>query len=329
MSLRWAVLIGAAGLVLTACGGDPTRGIAAEPAQAPEATRPPAGRVVEVGRNPEGLVADAATGLVAVAVREPARLVLLDGDDGAVRTAVPLRGTLRHLQLAAPGGPVLVPVEQADELVRVTLPGGGVSPGVRTGRGPHDAAAAANGLVFVADEFGATVTVIDGGRAVATLPGPVQPGGIAAAGNLVGLIDVAASTLIVYDATTRTAAEPVSAGGGPTHLVADLRGRFILTDTRGDALLVFEPGGREPVSSTPLPGRPYGIAHDAERDRVWVTLTDRNELVGFDLASGTPVEVVRVPTVRQPNTVAVDGRTGRVFVAGAAEGVLQLYDPPA
>jgi len=31
--------------------------------------------------------------------------------------------------------------------------------------------------------------------------------------------------------------------------------------------------------------------------------------------------------VRQPNSVAVDARTGRVFVASRADGTLQAFDP--
>jgi DNA-binding beta-propeller fold protein YncE len=38
---------------------------------------------------------------------------------------------------------------------------------------------------------------------------------------------------------------------------------------------------------------------------------------------------VRLPTVGQPNTVAVDSATGRVFVAGRADGSLQIIDPGA
>jgi len=37
----------------------------------------------------------------------------------------------------------------------------------------------------------------------------------------------------------------------------------------------------------------------------------------------------RFATVRQPNTVAVDPATGRVFVASRTDGTLQLLDPPA
>jgi DNA-binding beta-propeller fold protein YncE len=40
------------------------------------------------------------------------------------------------------------------------------------------------------------------------------------------------------------------------------------------------------------------------------------------------VEIARLPTVGQANSVAVDSATGRVFVAGVTEGNLALVDPP-
>jgi DNA-binding beta-propeller fold protein YncE len=67
---------------------------------------------------------------------------------------------------------------------------------------------------------------------------------------------------------------------------------------------------------------PYGIASDPKRDLAWVTLTASNEVVGFDMTGGAPVQRYRLPTVRQPNSVAVDPDSGRVFVASAnGEGV--------
>lgn len=314
---------------MAGCAPAPERPPAAEPAEAPAASRLPAGRVVTVGPGAEGLVADAGTHTVAVAVRNPPRLVLLDGVAGTVRTEVPLPGVVRHLQLAAAGGPVMVPVEEADQLVRVALPGGQVAGRVGTGDGPHDATAAANGLVFVADEFGGTVSVLAGDQVVRVFDEPSQPGGLAAAGNLVGMIDVKDATLTVYDAAARGQLARLPAGDGPTHIVADKRGRLLVTDTRGDELLSYELTAEPRLrASTPLPGRPYGVAYDPVRDRLWITLTDRNELVGLDLGSGTPIEAVRVPTVRQANTVAVDSGTGRVFVASATDGTVQLFDPP-
>lgn len=315
---------------LTACSASPPPGgVAAEPGEAPELGRPPAGRVVSVGALPEGMVADPVTHTVAVAVREPPRLVLLDGRGGAVRSELALPGPLRHLQLAAPGGPVLVPVEEADRLLRVDLPDGRIVADTPAGDFPHDATAAANGLVHVADEFGGSVTVLDGDRLVRRFDEPTQPGGIAAAGNLVGLIDVAESTLTIYDAAAGERLATVPAGDGPTHIVADRRGRLVVIDTRGDAVLIVEPGPQPRlVEDFALPGRPYGVAYDATTDRLWITLTDRNELVGLDLGSGAPREVARLPTVRQPNTVAVDSATGRVFVGGTADGVVAFVDPP-
>lgn len=67
-------------------------------------------------------MADAKTGLVAVGVRDPSRLVLVDGRSGRIVERVALPGGVRHLQLAAPGGPVLLPSEGADALLAVELP---------------------------------------------------------------------------------------------------------------------------------------------------------------------------------------------------------------
>lgn len=141
--------------------------------------------------------------------------------------------------------------------------------------------------MFVADEFGGTVSVLDGDRVVEVFDEPTQPGGIAAAGNRVGLIDVGESTLTVYDAATRSQLARLPAGDGPTHIVADKLGQLVVIDTRGDAVLIYElSSGPRLRLSAPLPGRPYGVAYDPARDRLWITLTDRNELVGIDLGSG-------------------------------------------
>ena len=84
----------------------------------------------------------------------------------------------------------------------------------------------------------------------------------------------------------------------------------------------LRPGGR-----LPLPGSPYGISYDDARDRLWVTLTATNEVVGIDLGGEVPRVVERLPTIRQPNTVAVNPATGRLFVASPTGGALQLIDP--
>lgn len=322
-----AALTSAVLVALPACGSD--TGELSPPAEPPEAPKEtdPAGDVVDLGIRPEGIVADAETGLVAVAVSRPGMLVLLDADSGTERRRVELPAPARHLQLARPGGPVLVPSEGADTLLVVALPSGKVIERVGTGDFPHDAAGAADGAVFVTNEFAGTVGRVRDGRMSDTFGDHVQPGGVAVAQVTIGVVDVRKDDLTTYDTSSRDVTGRVRAGEGPTHVAATEDGRLLVTDTRGDALRVFnvEPELRE-VAAVALPGGPYGIAYDPERDHVWVTVTGRNEVVALDLAADPPREVQRFGTVR-PNTVAVDSGTGRVFVAGKSAGAVQMIDP--
>jgi DNA-binding beta-propeller fold protein YncE len=193
---------------------------------------------------------------------------------------------------------------------------------------PHDATQA-SGRVFVADERGNTVTVVDGRRALRTLPAPVQPGGIAAGANgrRVAVVAVRERVVRAIDALGYRSLGQAPAGGGPTHIVSDGRNRIYVADTHGGALLLLHFKPRlEIVRRVALPGAPYGLAIDRERARLWVTLTARNRLVELT-ANGQPRPLRSFPTVAQPNAVAVDERSGRVFVAGKRAGVIQMLDP--
>jgi DNA-binding beta-propeller fold protein YncE len=277
--------------------------------------------VVRVGAQPEGIVYDPATKLVAVAARDPDRLQLLDPQTLTMRRSVPLPGSVRHLQLAARGGPVLVPDESARELLQIALPGGAVRT-TRVGKQPHDAAQVGDDIV-VGNEFGRSLSVIRAGRVVRTIGGVRQPGGVIGVGTTAVVVDVGRFTVSTYDVTTlrRTAVEP--AGKGPTHGVAITGRRVLVADTRGNALLVF---GVEPLARSgrlSLPGTPYGLAGDASTNTVWVTLTARNEVVGVDVGSNTPRVIARYRTVRQPNTVAVAPGSHTLWVTGTRDGEVE------
>ncbi|MEW5810171.1 MAG: YncE family protein [Actinomycetota bacterium] len=299
---------------------------AAEPQSAPPPSANLPGRQVPVGTAPEGIVVDAVTRTVAVATRTPNALVLLDADTGEIIGRTPLPGVVRHLQLARPGGPVLVPVESANALVRVDLPGGRAQSQVITGTVPHDASEAPNGTVFVANELGGTVTVLRGSDIVKVFTDSVQPAGMAPIGDRMGMLDVRKNDLTVYDAAALTIVGSTAAGDGPTHLVADRHGRYIAADTRGDAVRVFDTSPRQ-IAEIPQPGGPYGITYDPTRDRLWVASSGTNEVVGYDMTDPTPHEVKRIATVQNPYTVGVDAKTGRLFVAGVSAGVVQIIDP--
>jgi DNA-binding beta-propeller fold protein YncE len=311
--------------VFAACGcGGSGDGLApaAEPARSPPLDAKPAGRVVQVGHKPEGLAFDRRTGLLAVALRRPDRLALVNGRSGRTVRRIRLPGAARHLALAGRGGPVLVPAEDADELVAVSLPDGRLR-ATPVGRQPH-AAVASGGSLFVGNERGRSVSVVENGREVRRLEAPVGPGGLAATlGRVVAVVGVRERAIEAFEASTLASRGRIAVGLGPTHVVA--RGeRFFVVDTRGNGLIEVLMDPLRVHRRTHLEGAPYGIAFDRERRRFWVTLTASNRV-----AEVTDRRVLRTfPTVRQPNSVAVDPGSGRVFVASRRDGVLQLFDPP-
>lgn len=300
-----------------------------EPAVSPVPTEAPAGRVVSVSGNPEGLVVDGPTRTVAAGVRNPDGLALIDVDTGVERTRRPLAGSPRHLQLARPGGPVLVPAEGTDRLYQVALPGGDVVGDVGVGRQPHDAATAGS-RTFVGDELADQVSVIEGDRRVAQLPAPAMPGGVATAidGSVVVAVGVRGREMEAYR-PDGTSLGRTRCGVGPTHVRAGPDGRFYVADTQGEALLVFEVGkdGPRQVAKVAANGAPYGLAIDVGRRLAYVTLTATNRVQAFRLDGPKPVADRSWPTLRQPNDVGVDPTSGRVVVAGAADSALQLIDP--
>jgi DNA-binding beta-propeller fold protein YncE len=303
---------------------------AAEPQSAPPQTTQLAGRFVAVGDSPEGVVVDAVTRTLAVAKRNPNELVLLNADTGAITGRTPLPGFARHLELAAPGGPVLVPMESANALIRVDLPGGRAGPQIITGTVPHDAAVAPNGTVFVTNELGGTVAAVRGDKVIKVFTDVVQPAGTAAAGPSVGVLDVRLNNLTVYDALALTIVGSTPAGAGPTHLVADKHGRLIAADTRGNAVRVFAALPTPHVlASIGQPGGPYGIAYDPVRDRLWVASSGTNQVVGYDMSQPTPRVMARLPTVQNPYTLGVDTKTGRLFIAGVTGGIVHIVDLPS
>jgi DNA-binding beta-propeller fold protein YncE len=276
------------------------------------------------------------TRTVAVATRDPDQLVLLNADSAEVTARIALPGSARHLQLAAPGGPILVPVETANALVQVQLPAGPASAPIATGTFPHDAAAAAGSFgrtVFVTNEHGGTVSALRGERVVKVFTGSVQPAGVAAAAATVGVLDARRNVLTCYDADSLAVGGSTPAGAGPTHVVADRHGRLIATDTRGDMVRVFQAFGAPPrpreVSNVAQAGGPYGIAYDPARDLLWVASSGTNVVVGYRMGGPVPQEILRIPTVQNPYSLGVDPASGRLFVAGITAGVVQVIDPGA
>ncbi len=317
-------------MALAGCGSAAAPPPAPEPAVSPPLHAAPAGRVVPVGHLPEGVAVDGKTGVVAVGLRKPARLVLLDSGSGRVLKRIALRSATRHLTLAAPGGPLLVPEEEAGVLAQVALPSGRVESTTRVGVAPHDSTAAGERIV-VANEHSDSASILRGGRVLQTVPAPLQPGGVdTGRDGTVALIAVRGRVLATYDPRSGRKLAQTGAGVGPTHVAYDRRSdRFFVADTEGQAILSYKLRPKPTiVGRLSLPGTPYGVAVDPDRGRLWVTLTARNQVVEtFASVEHAPRIVAVYPSVRQPDTVAIDPRSGRAFVTGRDDGVLQILDP--
>ncbi len=295
---------------------------AAEPAVAGPPTSPPVGRLVSIGNAPEG-IAIGASGIAAVAVRNPDAVQLIDAGTGAVRQSVATRGAARHLGLAAPDGPVLVPLEDSNQLWQLNFDGRVTATAAAVGRQPHDAAQTAGGTVVVTNEVGGGVVFVRGASVVGSLPaGPAQPGGIAAVGDYAAVADVRGDGVWVYDGTTRQQLAHGPVGVKLTHAVALSGDLTAFADTDGGAVLIERIGPQlTPVAKVDAPGKPYGLAYDAARRRIYVTLTASNLMRVIDVSNANQPRILGdAPTVRQPNSVAVDPRSGNVLVTGSAPG---------
>lgn len=305
-------------------GISPRAGIpAAEPAAAGAPTVPPTGKVVPIGNAPEGVVVGT-SGIAAVAVRNPDGVALIDAVTGARRATVPMVGAARHLSLAGPDGPVLAPLESSNALAGISLVDGRVTFSVpKVGRQPHDAAQTADGTIVVTNEHGGGVVFVRNAAVVGSLPaGPVQPGGVAALGGHAVVADVQGGGVWIYDGATRQLLAHAALGVKLTHAAAIAGDVAAFADTDGGAVIIERVEPRlSRVSTIDAPGKPYGLAYDAARRRLYVTLTASNRLRVVDLSDASKPRILGdVPTVQQPDSVAVEPHLGGVLVTGSAPG---------
>jgi hypothetical protein len=149
---------------------------------------------------------------------------------------------------------------------------------------------------------------------------------LAAQGNTVAVLDRVQTSVITVGADGKVG-QSLRAGQGATSMTADPAGRLLVADTRGGQLLVF---GVDPLilrQAYPVPESPHGVA--GSRGLAWVSQTAANIVVGYDLSTGIPLEKVRYPTVRQPNTLAFDDVAGTLFVVSGAGGGVQIIEHAA
>jgi hypothetical protein len=301
--------------------------VAATAVASPQPTAAPSGTVLKLPGNATDVVADPTTHTLAVAIAQPPSLLLLPlGNPAATPMTMPMPAPITHLTLATPGGPLLAAVQTANQVIEVTLPTG-TGHVVPVAGGPSSAAEV-NGQLLVTLPDRKSVAVLDANsHLVRTASGDVTPEEIVTVGAKAVTLDRIRSAVFDVDPQAGSIGAGLRTGDGGTNETVDEYGRILVTDTRNGELLEFS---ADPVlmhQRYPVADAPYGIAVDTRRDLAWVTLTQSNQVVGFAIDGGQPVEKYRFPTVRQPNSVAVDPDTGRVFVASADGGGMQVIQP--
>lgn len=339
MSTATVALVAAiAGAALSGCtGGEPTITDTAPPAT--PAVAPPQhtaldGTVLPVDTPVTAAVVDQATRTLALATTGPDRLLLVDLDAlEQPASTVELPGEVTRLSQAGADGTLFAPVRSAGMLLQVDV--ASRPPKVRSvpvDGGPVAATTVGDRTaVALADRPG--VAIMEGGRVRHTVTGFAEPADVIAASadggepDTVTVLDRPRTAVTTVDIGNAERGPSLRAGLGATNAVADRFGRVLVTNTRDGELLAFSADPLLMRQRYPVPGVPYAIAYDPGRDLAWVTLTEHNEVVGYDVAGGEPVERHRLATVRQPNTVAVDPSTGAVVVGSAVGDGVQVVKP--
>lgn len=289
--------------------------VAAVAAVSPPAATPPAGAVTT---SPD-VVATAfapTTGTLAVATKDIVQLYHL-GDTLTPTKTVPVRAeslTVDGTSFLAAG---------ANQLVRVGTDGT-ATPGTEF-HGTPVSATPFDGRTLVALGKEHSVAVVRGDRVERTISGGMMSADeILSTGKNAAVLDRLRNAVFELNVPDASVGQGLRAGQGATNAVTDRYGRVLVTDTRGGALLAFSLDPLLLRQNYPVSGAPYAIAYDKARDIAWVTLTETNEVVGYQVAGEQPKEKYRFPTVSQPNTVAVDPSSGRVIVASGTGNGIQV-----
>ena len=317
------------GVGLTGCGTgqlasqnqDPTQVTAnpvpAGPATSPPQTGPVPGTVLPAPPA-QHTAYDPDTGVLGLA--HEAGLTLLDIRGGGPPRELALPAPPSHLRASAPGH-LLAALPDADQVVDIDVRTGTTTPTPVPG-GPIDAVRAGDQLA-VSLRSDRSLTLLPSNRKT---PG-FEDTRLFTAGPEVLVLDRPHTSLTPVRLDNGDKEAALRAGRGATEGVTDRYGRLLVTDTRSEQLLAFSTDPLVLKQRYPVHGAPYGIAYDPRRDLAWVTLTGTNQVVGYDVAGGEPQERYRLPTVHQPNGVAVDPGSGKVLVSSASGAGVQVVQP--
>lgn len=300
---------------------------AAKAAHSPETGGDADGRTIDVSGDISAVHADTDSNTLAAATTDPAEVALYRLDDltGDPVATVDIPGKATDFTFS--DDTLLASVPSADSVVRIPLRHPSDSSRTHVRGAPTATARHGSRTLTGLRDSKSVLVHQDGGGSKSVNGGLYSVDDVVVAGGTAFVLDRLRTTLFRVNVGKGEFQEGLRAGQGATNAATDSHGRVLVTDTRGGSLLAF---GTDPLlmrQRYPVSGGIYGISYDTKRDLAWVTLTKKNELVGFDMTGGAPKEEYRYSTVRQPNSVATDERNGRVIVGSAAGEGMQVITP--
>ncbi len=319
---------------LAACSANPVDAppptiVPAEAAASPPVTGNPAGSVVALDVSARGAVFDSATRTLAVlgsGTDGRSTLAVLAGTDPPRTVPLPAPATAitgdghGTLYLSIRGGYLRFDVAHA-ETTRFDIEGGQDADFTAIAR-------RADGRLVLGSADGAVYTLSSDTAVGAELAVFAHVDSVVTQGDIAVVLDRAQTSVTTIDPSGTKVGQALRAGEGATTIAVDPQGRVLVADTRGDSLLVF---GTDPLilrQRYPVGDAPYGLAGSSEL--AWVSQTAANTVIGYDLATGIPVEKVRYRTVRQPDLLAFDDSSGTLYVvSGSGAGVQVISNAAA
>lgn len=294
----------------------------AQPAASPPASTRPAGQVLPLGGRPQAAVFDGRTRALVVFApganpQSAATLAVFDGS--GARRDIPLPGPATAL---AGDGQGTAYLSTRGGYFTVDLAAGNAARVDISEESDTDFTAIArraDGRLVLGSADGTAFTLGSDTAVAEKVKIFARVDAIVADGDNAVVLDRGQTSVTALNSEGRSQ-QALRAGEGATTMVADPLGRVLVADTRGGQLLVF---GVDPLierQAYPVPEAPYGLA--GSKNLAWVSQTATNMVVGYDLATGIPVEKVRYPTVQQPNSLAFDDTSGTLYVvSGSGAGV--------
>lgn len=152
----------------------------------------------------------------------------------------------------------------------------------------------------------------------------VAPEGADLAERQVAVLDLAQSAVIPVDISDGELLAALRAGNGAGQAVVDHYGRILVSGTRDDEIYGFFGQPLVMRFRYPMADSPYAVGFDQQRNLLWVTATEDNSALAFDLGTGVPEPRYRIPTVMQPDALTVDSESGTVYVLSADGAGLQV-----